>query len=88
VAGFELAVGEAQVGAETLLISEIGFDGIGHEEVGAAAGLPGELSQAFLGGRFEAHAEGGAFCVGHEHTVWHGARNEGSGKRVTQCYGV
>lgn len=47
--GFDLAAGEAEVGAQALLVGEVGFDGIGNQEVGAAAGFASKLRQTLLG---------------------------------------
>lgn len=69
MAGLELAVSEAEVSAEALLVGDVRLDGIGDEEVGAAAGLASQFGEPLLGCGFQAHAEGGAFCVCHEHIM-------------------
>lgn len=69
MAGLELPVREPELGVQAFLVAEIGFHGIGDEKICAAARSFGELGQAFFGGALQANAEGGIFCVGHEHIV-------------------
>lgn len=67
VAGLNLAVSKAKVCAKALLVAEVGLHCIGDEKVGAAPGFFGEFGQASFRGGFHADAEGGGFCVCHEH---------------------
>lgn len=67
----ELTIGDAEIGENALLVGNIGLDGVGNEEVSAAAGVLGELGKALLGRRLQANAEGSCACVCHEHIVTH-----------------
>jgi hypothetical protein len=48
VAGLDLAVGLANFGEQAFLVGDVGFDGVGDEEVGAAAGGFGEMGEALF----------------------------------------
>lgn len=71
----ELTIGHAEIGENALLVGNIGLDGVGNEEVGAAAGILGELGKTLLGRRLQANAEGSCACACHEHIVTHSGWN-------------
>ena len=79
MARVELTVGGTQVCAQALLIGEVGFDGIGDEEVGTPTGLASKVGETLFGGGLEANTERGIVCVCHEHIMARAASREKAG---------
>jgi len=69
VAGLHLAVGLAHFREHALLVCDVGFDGIGNQEIGAPARGFGQFCEPALGGGLEAYAKSRASCVRHEHRI-------------------
>lgn len=60
VAGLHLPVGLLNLRAHALLVGNVGFDGIGDEEIRASASLLGQFRETPFDGRLEPDAERGA----------------------------
>src|SRR6516164_5334597 len=69
VAGLHLAVALAYFREHALLVCDVGFDGIGNQEIGAPARGFGQFCEPALGGGLEAYAKSRASCVRHEHRI-------------------
>lgn len=75
MAGLDLPVGLLNLRPQALLIGNVGFDGIGDEEIRAAARLLGQLREALFDARLEPDAEGRAGSVRHKHILALGPGN-------------
>ena len=71
VTGLHLPGGLLNLRAHTLLIGDIGFDGIGDKKIRASASFPGQIRKALFDGRLEPDTERGAGSVRHEHLLAH-----------------
>ena len=69
VAGLHLAVALAHFREHALLVCDVGFDGIGNQEIGAPARGFGQFCEPALGGGLEPYAKSRASCVRHEHRI-------------------
>ena len=72
VAGLHLAVALAHFREHALLVCDVGFDGIGNQEIGAPARDFGQFCEPAFGGGLEAYAKSRASCVRHEHRITRG----------------
>ena len=69
VTGLHLAVGLAHFREHALLVCDVGFDGIGNQDIRAPARDFGQFCEPALGGGLEAYAKSRASCVRHEHRI-------------------
>src|SRR5258708_471130 len=71
VAGLHLAFCLTKFGEQSLLVSNIGFNSIGDDEVRTSARSLRQLCQAAFGFRLQSYAKGCASCVRHKHILPH-----------------
>jgi hypothetical protein len=78
VTGLHLPVGLLNLRSHALLVGNVGFDGIGDQEIRASAGLLGQLRETPFDSRFEPDTERGTGSVRHKHLLAHspGGRGE------------
>ena len=71
VARLDLSVRLTNLRKHAFLIGHVGLDGVGDQEIRAAAGSLRQPGEPFLDFGFQADAKGRAACVRHEHIVAH-----------------
>ena len=71
VTGLHLPVGLLNLRPHTFLVGNIGFDGIGDEEIRASASLLGQFRETPFDGRLEPDTERGTGSVRHKHLLAH-----------------
>ena len=71
VTGLHLPAGLLNLRPHALLVGNVGFDGIGDEEIRASAGLPDQLRETLFDGRLEPDAERCTGSVRHKHFLAH-----------------
>jgi len=71
VTGLHLPVGLLNLGPHALLVGNVGFDGIGDEEIRASASLLGQFRETPFDGRLEPDTECCTGGVRHKHLLAH-----------------
>jgi len=77
VTRFHLPAGLLNLRPHALLVGNVGFDGIGDEEIRASASLLGQLRETLFDGWLEPDTEGRTGSVRHKHLLAHLAGGRG-----------